>query len=86
MGDTGTRTADINFGNRLGSPLDLDIDSDNSGVIDQTPAEDAIEDDPAKPGKHVALNVGDMCPHWHQVGIEFDVDLRHVFVAAEILE
>lgn len=39
--------------------VDLDIDSDNNGVLDRSPGEDAIEDRSDAPGKFVSPNTGD---------------------------
>ena len=40
-------------------PVDLDVDSDNSGEVDRSAEEDAIEDSGDAPGKYIAVNDGD---------------------------
>ncbi len=40
-------------------PVDLDVDSDNSGEVDRSAEEDAIEDRADAPGKYIAVNDGD---------------------------
>ncbi len=50
---------DINFGN-ANARIDVDIDSDNSGVVDRSAVEDRIEDDATAPGKEIPENSGDV--------------------------
>ena len=52
-------TIDIAVCRRLIDLVDLDIDSDNSGIIDGSDSEDRIEDDRSRPGKVIQFHSGD---------------------------